>query len=269
MHFAVALAQHRRRLKLQQMPDRVGGLRLRAPFEQLAEQHQRDHRPSPPRNTRAGRKSECSQTATLNAYAAVVPSATSTSMFAAPPRNAFHAPAIEAGAGPELHGRRKRELQPHGHLDLVPAGDHERHLRDERRGQQRGERERRQVAAIAAGLLARLVLRLRERIDGRRGVVAGLAHRARSAICGVALPASNSTRAVSVAKLTAARTPSARFSTFSIRAAHAAQVIPVSWSSIVRSVIGEYCASAISDAQVHPYLRPILRRARGAAVDLG
>src|SRR6266496_158415 len=71
--------------------------------------------------------------------------------------------------------------------------------------------------------------------------------------CGVALSASNSTRAVSVAKLTAARTPSARFNTFSIRAAHAAQVIPVSWRSIVRSVIRYTARQPYPTRRVHSF----------------
>ncbi len=43
LELAVALAQHRRRLQVEQVPDRVGRARRRAPLEPLAEQHQRDH----------------------------------------------------------------------------------------------------------------------------------------------------------------------------------------------------------------------------------
>ena len=46
------------------------------------------------------------------------------------------------------------------------------------------------------------------------------------------MPGSTAIRAFSVAKLTVAATPSIRFSFFSIRAAHEAQVIPPMASSI-------------------------------------
>ncbi len=77
--------------------------------------------------------------------------------------------------------------------------------------------------------------------------------------CGVALSASNSTRAVSVANLTAARTRSARFSTFSTRAAQAAQVIPVSQSSIGLSVVTRTPAVRNFGRAGPRYFSPILR----------
>jgi hypothetical protein len=70
--------------------ERLRRLRLGARLQQLAEQHQRDDDGcrlevqvlADPKNSTAAEKK----------YAALVPMATSTSMLAAPPRSAFHAP---------------------------------------------------------------------------------------------------------------------------------------------------------------------------------
>ena len=51
------------------------------------------------------------------------------------------------------------------------------HLRDERHGQEGGERKDQELAPVALRLGLRVTLGLREWIDGRRRVVAGFAHR--------------------------------------------------------------------------------------------
>ena len=85
---------HARRLRLQadQAFERRGRAGLRARFEQLAEQHQRDHGRARLEVDVVLVQAEQRSTTALKAHAIVVPSATSTSMLAPPPRSACHAP---------------------------------------------------------------------------------------------------------------------------------------------------------------------------------
>jgi hypothetical protein len=171
----IALAQHRWRLQLEQVADRIGGLRFRAALEQLAQQHQRDddrarlevdmltrewHEPHGEAEHVGGRGAERYQHVHVRRAAAQrIPRA-----------------AVEARSGPELDGCGEGELQPDGHLDLVPPGDHQNHLPDQRCGQQRSHREVRQFVPIAPRLPARLVLGQRKGIDRGRRIVPGLAY---------------------------------------------------------------------------------------------
>ena len=77
----------RSRLEPDQLLDRRGRARLRARFEQLAEQHERDDRRCSLRNRRAA-AGRARPRRRCRRYAMLVPSAISTSMFAPPPRRA-------------------------------------------------------------------------------------------------------------------------------------------------------------------------------------
>ncbi len=228
-------ARRARSLRLQphQPFDRRRGVRAGARLEQLAEQHQRD-------DGRAGlevdvlvvqteqrddgaeaprhRRAERDQHIHVGAAAAQrVPRAD-----------------VEAAADPELHRRGEQRIAASGAAirratcspSRSPRAEHRHHLREQRQRQHDGDQ---QFASSAprtqppCARLRRFAIALRVAADDR--AIAGALDRGEQ-LRGLASAGSKRTVAVSVAKLTAAWTPGTRLSTFSMRAAHAAQVMP-------------------------------------------
>ena len=110
LRLAVALAQHGRGLQLEQIADRIRRPGPRAPLEELAEEHERDHdggrlevdvlsgqrhEPHGDAVRERGRRAERDQHVHVRGAAA----------------QRFPRTGVEARAGPELHRRRERELE--------------------------------------------------------------------------------------------------------------------------------------------------------------
>ena len=173
--FAVALAQHRRRLQPQKIADRMCRAGTRSPLEQLAEQHERDHdgggleidmlagefeQPDRDAVEKRGARPERDQHVHVGGPAA----------------QGFPRTRVEARARPELDRDGERELKAGRKLDRMRAHRHRRHLRHEWNRQERSDDEHAKLAAIALRLSGGLLARLTEGVDRRRRVVARLAH---------------------------------------------------------------------------------------------